>query len=236
MALRKNRSYLEPNDLPLGDINKGISLSEIIKKTKYDDVSEGEKKDIIVVKEAFSLLDPKRKKIGVFTRSEKDHGTKIGQCSTLLCGNFDNRICTVSQEGDIIYDVNVRLHEHIKEISGLFSTAKQKRLPALFFHDKNKNKRYLFMLFELICDSRQLPLCYHLDDRKGDLFIGMRDIEEVSNGVKRFNKSQFEIDNALVAILKSKAKPFGGRFSFAEKLVEAKLASFTLIKFQLFGV
>jgi hypothetical protein len=234
---KKYRSFLEVKDLPLAGLTQGsISLASVLKTTKYEELSDDDKRDVIVVKEAFALLDPKQKKVGVFTRSDKDHGTKIGQCSTLLCSNFDVRECTVTNDADIIYDAHDRLHANLKEISGLFTQVKKKSIPAVYYEDTERGKRYLFLLFELTCNFDQLSLCYHLDSRRSDMFIGMRDIKEVSRGLHKFNKSSFDVDKALVDILKSKGGFFGGKFSFAEKLIEAKLASFTLVKFQLIGV
>lgn len=103
--MSKDRSYIELSALPLEQLNTGVKLSTILKETKYGEISETEKKDVIIVKEAFTLLDPKSKKIGVFTRSSDDHSTKIGDCSTLLCGNFDKQECTITKDGTIIYDV-----------------------------------------------------------------------------------------------------------------------------------
>jgi hypothetical protein len=234
--MSKERSFLELSALPLDALTSGMKLSSILEQTKYAMVSESEKREIIIIKEAFVLLDPKRRRVGVFTRSDKDHGTKIGECSTLLCGNFDKRECTVTRDGTIIYDVKDRLHSYVREISGLFVEVPKAKIPTVYYHDQDRDKRYLFLLFELTCSSEHMPLCYHLDNRAEDLFIGMRDIRDVSRGVEKYNRSPFNVDKALVNILAPKRWSIGGKFSLAEKLVEAKLASFTLIKFNLFGL
>jgi hypothetical protein len=195
--VRKERSYIELPDLPLDRLGDGVSLPMVLSTTKYGPIAEPDKRDVIVLKEAFVLVDPKARRVGVFTRSERDHGTKIGQCSVLLCGNFDRDECTVTKDGLIIYDVKDRLHNYVREISGLFVETPRKSVPAVFFHDKDRNKRYLFLLFELTCDSRTLPLCYRLDNRTEDMFIGMRDIDEVRRGVERYNGTPFEVDRAL---------------------------------------
>lgn len=162
--MAKERSYIELAELPLDRLGDGLALPTILKATRYGPITEQQKQDVVVLKEAFVLLDPKAKRVGVVTRSDKDHGTKIGQCSTLLCGNFDKSECTLTQDGTIIYDVKDRLHNYMKEISGLFVESRKRSLPTIFFHDRERNKRYLFLIFELTCDSREVPLCCHLDN------------------------------------------------------------------------
>jgi hypothetical protein len=234
--MSKERSFIELSALPLDALTTGMKLSLILEQTKYAVVSEADKREIIIIKEAFVLLDPKRQRVGVFTRSDQDHGTKIGECSTILCGNFDKRECTITKDRTIIYDVKDRLHSYVREISGLFVEVPKSTIPTIYYHDKERGKRYLFLLFELNCSSNEMPLCYRLDNRSEDLFIGMREIREVSRGVEKYNRSSFNVDKALVNILIPKRRLFPGKFSLAEKLVEAKLASFTLIKFNLLGL
>jgi hypothetical protein len=146
-SLKKERSYVELGALDFQDLSRGMKLSTILEATKYDLVSEADKREIIVIKEAFVFLDSKRRRMGVFTRSGVDHGTKIGQCSTILCGNFDKRECTITNDHCIIYDVKDRLHRYVKEISGLFVESKKPEIPTIFYHDKARDKRYLFLIF-----------------------------------------------------------------------------------------
>ncbi|MDD5131305.1 MAG: hypothetical protein PHH44_01460 [bacterium] len=232
----KLRSYIKIADLPLDRLN-GLTLPVILDVTRYGPISEKQKEDVIVLKEAFVLLDPKARRVGVVTRSDKDHGTKIGQCSTLLCGNFKKNECTLTQDGMIIYDVKARLHNYMKEISGLFIESQKRSIPTIFFHDKERNKRYIFLIFELTCDSRDVPLCCRLDNREEDMFIGMRDLCDVQRGVEKYNYTQFEVDKSVVRMLSPKERRplFSGKWSITDKIVEAKLANFTLIKFNLFG-
>ena len=232
----KERSYLEVAALPLDLMATGINLSSILQQTKYGAISEEDKREIIVLKEAFVFLDTKFRRVGVFTRSDQDHGTKIGECSALLCGNFDRRECTIAQDGSIIYDVKDRLHNYVKEISGLFVETKKRQIPTIYYHDKERGKRYLFLIFELSCQSQDVPLCYRLDNRNEDLFIGMRDIADVTRGVQKYNRSAFNVDRACIDSLPKKRSLFGGKFSLADKLIEAKLASFTLVKFNVIGI
>ena len=234
----KERSYIELSALPLDHLNDGIGLPAILDATKYGPITEDDKHEVVVLKEAFVLVDTRRHRVGVVTRSDKDHVSQVGDCSILLCGNFDRTECTLTPDGTIIYDVKDRLHNYIREISGLFVESRRKSLPCVFYHDKEKSKRYLFLLFELRCDSREIPLCYHLDNRAEDLFIGMRDLADIKRGVERYNRTPFQIDKALVGVF-----PRGGKlhflrskFSVIEKIVDAKLASFTLIKFNLIGI
>lgn len=236
--MAKERSYIELPALPLDHLNEGIGLPAILNATKYGPITEEEKQEVIIVKEAFVLLDPKARCVGVVTRSDKDHGTQVGQCSTLLCGNFDRTECTLTPDGTIIYDIKDRLHNYMREISGLFVESHRKVLPSVFFHDKQLNKRYLFLIFELTCDSREMPLCYHLDNRAEDMFIGMRDLVDVKRGLEKYNRTPFQIDKALIGALSQKRPlPFlTGKFSIAEKVIDAKLASFTLVKFSLIGI
>lgn len=234
--MAKERSFLELADLPIESISQGVKLSTILQKTKYGIISEEDKRDLIVVKEAFILVDAPRKRVGVFTRSDRDHGTKIGECSALLCGNFNLTECTLTKDGSIIYDVKDRLHNYVKEISGLFSESRKSFIPTIYYHDKERSKRYLFLIFELSCSSFDMPLWYRLDNRTEDMFIGMRDIADVQRGVQRYNRSAFNVDQACVDSLGPKRSFFRGKFGLADKLIEAKLASFTLIKFNLFGL
>jgi hypothetical protein len=234
--MAKERSYLELSALPLESMTTGMQLSSILNQTKYDIISEEDKRDIIIVKEAFIFLDPKGRRVGAFTRSGQDHGTKIGECSTLLCGNFDRRECTITQDGCIIYDVKDRLHNYVKEISGLFVESKRRQIPTIFYHDKERGKRYVFLIFELVCQSSEMPLCYRLDNRREDLFIGMRDVDDVTRGLEKYNRSPFNVDKACIKSLPKRRSLFGSKFSLADKLIEAKLASFTLLKFNLIGI
>ncbi len=234
--MAKERSFLEISALPIESISTGINLSSILQQTKYGLISEADKRDVIVLKEAFIFLDPKLRRVGVFTRSDQDHGTKIGQCSSLLCGNFDRSECTITQDGSIIYDVKDRLHNYCKEISGLFVESKKKQIPTIYYHDKERNKRYLFLVFELSCSSTDMPLCYRLDNRTEDLFVGMHDIGDVTRGLQRYNRSVFNVDSKCIDSLPKKRMLFRRSFSIADKVIEAKLASFTLIKFNLIGI
>jgi len=217
-------------------MSTGMNLASILKQTKYGVISEDDKRDLIVLKEAFVFLDPRLRRVGVFTRSDRDHGTKIGDCSTLLCGNFDRRECTITQDGSIIYDIKDRLHNYVKKISGLFVEPTKKQIPTIYYYDKERGKRYLFLIFELSCSSNDMPLYYRLDNRTEDLFIGMREIADVIRGVQKYNRSAFDVDKACVDSLPRKRLLFRGKFSLADKLIEAKLASFTLLKFNLIGV
>ncbi|HEX4666041.1 MAG TPA: hypothetical protein VH207_05530, partial [Chthoniobacterales bacterium] len=67
---KKERSFVPLGDLELDDFATGLKLSRVIEATKYDFISEDDKKDLIVLKEAFVFLDPKLRRIGVFTRSD----------------------------------------------------------------------------------------------------------------------------------------------------------------------
>lgn len=235
--MAKERSYLEFKDFPLNSLQAPVSLSSVLGVTKYGEISEADKKDVIVLKETFVLYDKRNSKLGVFTRSENDHGTKIGQCSTLLSSNFDRGECTITQDGTIIYDVKDRLHNYLREISGLFHERRQKQIPTIFFHDKKKGKRYLFLTFVLECDSHELPLCYKLDNRQGDMFIGMRDISEVNTAIARYNKSSFEVDKFVVQNLKRRLFPklFGGITLENVNLIKIEVGDFSLAKFSLVG-
>lgn len=237
--MAKERSYIELSALPLDHLNEGMGLPAILDTTKYGPIAEEEKQEVVILKEAFVLLDPKARRVGVVTRSDKDHCTQVGQCSMLLCGNFDRTECTLTPDGTIIYDIKDRLHNYMREISGLFVESRRKSLPSLFFYDKQRNKRYLFLIFELTCDSREMPLCYHLDNRAEDIFIGMRDLGDIKRGVERYNRTPFQIDKALLlgALTQRWYLPFvHGKFSIADKVIDAKLASFTLVKFSLIGI
>lgn len=61
--------------------------------------------------------------------------------------------------------------------------------------------------FVLECDYRDLPLSYKLDNRQGDMFIGMRDISEVNTAIARYNKSSFEVDKFVVENLRRRLVP-----------------------------
>ncbi len=235
---KKERSFVEFGALDVNDFSSGLKLSKVIEATKYDLISEEDKGDIIVLKEAFVFLDPRLRRIGVFTRSDRDHGTKIGQCSTILCGNFDRRECTITNDKSIIYDVKDRLHRYAKEISGLFVESKRSEIPTIYYHDKDRGKRYLFLIFQLSCSARDMPLYYRLENRAEDLFIGMHDLPDVSRGLERYNRSNFDVDKAVVAGIPEKRWFLPTSFSITEKLFEAKIASpsFTLVKFNVVGI
>jgi hypothetical protein len=230
---------LELQDLPLDQMfQKKLNLSSVLFKTKYDDLSEKDKKDdIIIIKEAFTFLDKKRKSIGVFTRSTKDHSSLVGDCSTLLCGNFDKSQCTIRKDGKIIYNAKNRLHNYVSKISGLFNEVVTKEIPTIYYHNKVTNKKYLYLVFELTCSSDEMPLCYHLDNRKEDLFIGLRNLNDVSRGLKCYNESTFNVDMSIVDSLSSSIRfPYLKKFSIIDKIIDAKLSSFTLFKVNLTGL
>lgn len=238
-TLKKEKSFIELKDLPLEELFRGsVSSQSIISKTQLQRVSDDDKRDIIVVKKAFTLLDTKRRMVGVFSRSEKDHTSKVGQCSTLLCGNFDVTSCHITPAGEMIYDSRVRLHEHMGELSNCFDNSKSKAVSIVYFHDEDASKRYIYIIFELCCHAIQLPLYRKLKSRKGDLFLGLRHVGDIKSALSRFNKSPFHVDNKLVETLSSSGTRWpilSSKFSVAEKLVEVKGASFTLVKFQLIG-
>ena len=62
----KQRSYLELNALPFESLGTGIKLPAILNETKYGPVSEDDKRDLIVIKEAFIFTDPSSRRVGVF--------------------------------------------------------------------------------------------------------------------------------------------------------------------------
>lgn len=83
-----------------------------------------------------------------------------------------------------------------------------------------------------------MPLCYNLDNRDEDMFIGMRDIDEVLRGVQKYNRTPFHIDESLVkALLTKKRNPFsrfsGKSFTVVDKIIDANLVNFTLVKISL---
>ena len=230
---KKYRSFIELKDFPMDQLKGQMDLASILEATKYAEISEDEKQEVIILKESFIFLDKKLRRVGVFTRSDKDHGSKIGECSTLLSGNFDKTHCTVTNDGAILYNIKSRLDNYVREISSIFNEPARKKIPTIYFHDRERNKRYIFLIFELSCDSKEMPLCYRLDNRTEDLFIGMRDVADIARGVNKYNRSEFQIDKFLVRIFSEKAGLpwFNGKFSVIDKLVDLKMADFTLVKF-----
>jgi hypothetical protein len=83
-----------------------------------------------------------------------------------------------------------------------------------------------------------MPLCYNLENRTEDLFIGMHDVPDVTRGLERYNRSDFDVDKAVVSGLPKKRWLMPSSFSITEKLFEANIASpsFTLVKFSVVGI
>lgn len=203
--LMKEKSFIKLDKFPFDFFNGDIPLSEIISLLEVGAVDEEYKKDIVVVKECFILLDSDKSKIGVFTRSSSDHHTKIGQCSILLSGNFCKSECTITENKEVIYDVNARLHLYMSQISGIMIKGyKGSSIPAVFVHDKTLNKRYIFFLFFISCDSSSMPLCYSIENRRDDVFIGMRDYSDIVSAIKKYNQSDFRVDRAILNVLEPK--------------------------------
>ena len=149
------KSYIEPSDFSTDGFR---NLSSVLKVIKYGDIAEGEKPDVVVIKETFFLRNENGTKIGVFTRSSKDHKATVGDCSVLLHNDFLCEESTVDSRGKVYYDVNDRLHEHIGPFSSSFRPATSDQSLLIHYKNPHNGRRYIFAIFEMICSDFPPPL------------------------------------------------------------------------------
>jgi hypothetical protein len=229
------KSYIEPQDLP----TKGLStLSSALDIIRFGNVAHNEKPDVIVVRESFLLRDKSGSKIGVFTRSPEDHRATVGDCRVLVNGDFMRNQAITDNNGKVCYNTSARLHEHLGPFSSQFRPAKTDDSILIHFINPLNNRKYIFIIFEMICEDFPPPLYIKLNGRRADSFVGLHDRITVNAGIKRYNKSTTEIDETLISAMKPKL--FGQAISssifrgeFKNSLVSNNL---TILKFNLIGI
>jgi hypothetical protein len=229
------KSYIEPKDLPTDGFS---NLSSALKVIQYGDIDHESKPDVIVVKESFFLRNKDGTKIGVFTRSSKDHKATLGDCRVLLNNDFMREEATVDNFGRVSYDVSDRLHEHLGSYSSLFRPAKTNDSVLVHFKNPNNGRRYLFAVFEMICVDFPPPLYLRLKTRIEDAFVGVHDIEDVAAGIEKYNQSTIDIDKNLIRLVKPKRFFQNANSSIFRAEIKNSLVSpnLTLLKVNLIGI
>lgn len=193
------KSYIEPKDLPTNGLSTLSSALDII---RYGNIAHNEKPDVIVVRESFLLRDKSGSKIGVFTRSSKDHQATTGDCRVLVNSDFMLNEAKSDNNRKVFYDTSARLHEHLGPFSSQFRPAKTDDSILIHFTNPNNARKYLFIIFEMICEDFPPPLYIPLKGRKVDSFVGLHDRKIVETGIKRYNKSTTEVDEVLIRAMK----------------------------------
>lgn len=229
------KSYIEPKDLPTDGFR---DLSSALSVIKYGDIGHDEKPDVIVVKESFFLRDSKGKKVGVFTRSSKDHSATLGDCRVLLNNDFMREEASVDNFGRVSYDVSDRLHEQLGKYSALFRPANAGKSILVHYKNETNNRRYIFAIFEMICVDFPPPFYIKLKTRMEDAFVGLHALKDVASGIKKYNKSTTEIDENLINLVRPKRifqNQSASIFS-ADIKNSAVSANVTLLKVNLVGI
>lgn len=230
------KSYIEPKDLPTDGFG---NLSSMLETIKYGELSHEEKPEVIVIKETFLLRNKKGNKVGVVTRSSKDHRSTVGDCSVLLHGDFIRDECSADNRGKLHYDVNDRLHEHFGSMSSLFRPAQSEKSLLIHYVNPYNNRRYIFLVFEMMCEEYPPPMYIKLKTRIDDAFVGFHDIKEVAAGIKKYNKTPIDVDENVFRALKPKRfyqkndTPILNNIEVKNSLISP---SITLVKINLIGV
>ena len=229
------KSYIEPNDLPTDGISNFADTLNII---KYGEICHSEKPEVIVVKESFFLRNEKGTKIGVFTRSEKDHSATIGDCRVLVNSDFMREEAEVDNHGKVSYDVNARLHEHLGAHSSQFRPPSTDNSVVVHFTNPKNNRKYIFIVFEMVCVDFPPPLYLKLKTRKEDAFVGLHDVKDVAKGIDKYNKNSIEVDQNLINLVKPKRFFNNTDLSVFKTNIKNSVVSsnVTLMKINLFGI
>lgn len=193
------KSYIEPQDLPTDGLK---SLPAVMDVIRYGNINHDEKPEVIVVKESFFLRDKSGSRVGVFTRSAKDHSATVGDCRVLVNGDFIKGQATKDNNGNVLYNTSSRLGEHLGPFSSQFTPVNSSNSLLVHFTNPTNNRKYVFIVFEMVCTDFPPPLHVPLETRTADAFVGLHDRKVVKAGIKRFNKSTTEVDEMLIHAMK----------------------------------
>lgn len=229
------KSYIEPQDLPTDGI---ANLSSALKVIRYGDLSQGDKPNVVVIKESFFLRNQDGTKIGVFTRSAKDHTATVGDCRVLLNNDFMIDEARVDNRGKVCYDVNDRLHEHLGPYSALFRPTAASDSVLIHYRNPNNGRKYIFAVFEMVCVDFPPPLFIKLKTRTEDAFVGFHEVKDVAAGIRKYNQTTIDVDEALIRLVRprkffQKTHTSVFRAEIKNSLVSPNL---TLFKVNLIGV
>lgn len=229
------KSYIELRDLPTDGFS---NLSSALKVIQYGDLAQGDKPDVIVIKESFFLRNQQGTKIGVFTRSSKDHKATLGDCRVLVNNDFMREEASVDNRGTVCYDVNDRLHEHFGPYSSLFRPAESSDSILIHFKNPSNGRKYIFAVFEMVCVDFPPPLFIKLKTRMEDAFVGFHEVKDVAAGIRKYNQTSIEVDESLIRLVKPRKffqKPNASVFraEIKNSLVSPNL---TLFKVNLLGI
>lgn len=229
------KSFVEFKDIPTDGFS---NINALLKVMKYGELSHEEKTEVVVVKESFLLRNANGNKVAIFTRSQKDHRSTVGDCSILLHNDFMKEECNIDNSGIIHYDVNDRLHEHLGTYSSIFAPVKAKNSLLLHYINPYNQRKYVFIIFEMICNDYPPPMYLKLKSRLEDSFIGMHDTRDAKVGIKKYNKTPIDIDENVAKLirpnrlLRSKEKSILN-VDFKPALISPSL---TLVKVNLIGL
>ncbi len=177
-------------------------------------------------------------KIGVFTRSERDHRSTVGDCSILLHNDFIKDECSVNNLSRVNYDVNDRLHEHFGAYSASFKPATTNESLLVHYTNPYTKKRYIYVVFEMICTDYPPPMFLKLRTRMEDAFIGMQDVKDVTIGLRKYNKTPIEVDTKIAGLIKPKWLLSNKNRSVLNVEIKSQLnaVNLTLLKVNVVGI
>lgn len=229
------KSFIEINKIAELD---AITPVQLMGNICYDYFDESQKPDVFIVKESFILRDKKFKTIGVYTRTNLDHKSKIGDCSIVLSSDFDKSRCQIDGNGKMIYDVSSGLRMHFGLNAALFKPENTHPILISKYVDAKSNKKYINVFFDVVLFDPPAPIAYKLDTRLADHFIGLRTIGEIQNGLKRFNKGEFNIDMKILNLIKGRRGIFRNiwnKISGNEIDISAVKSEIAIIKINVIG-
>jgi hypothetical protein len=229
------KSFIEYKDIPTDGF---VDMPAVLKSMKYGQLAQTEKPEVVVIKESFLLRNQKGNKVVIFTRSQKDHSSTVGDCSILLHGDFIKEESQIDNNGIIHYDVNDRLHEHLGSFSSIFSPAKTKKSTLVHYHNPYNNRKYIFIIFEMVCNDYPPPMFLKLKTRLEDAFIGMHDIKDAATGIRKYNKTPIDVDENVIKLVKPNGLLYGKDKSILNLDIKSSLINpnLTLFKVNLIGV
>ena len=229
------KSYIEFKDIPTDGF---ANIPAVLNAMKFGELSQSEKTEVVVVKESFLLRNQKGNKVAIFTRSQKDHSSTVGDCSILLHSDFIKEESQIDNNGIVHYDVNDRLHEHLGSYSSVFSPAKTKNSTLVHYNNPYNHRKYIFIIFEMVCNDYPPPMFLKLKTRLEDSFIGMHDIKDASIGIKKYNKTPIDVDENVVKLVKPKGLIFNKNKSILNLDMKNSLVNpnLTLFKVNLVGI
>lgn len=210
------RLFRDAFDNPQGTIDP-ITL---IRSADVVPLDDADKENYIVLKFAYALFDPKKKKVGLFSRVPGRHSNLVANNSVLVSSGVESHIAAHRAGGDLLtnsfYPLSMKLGVYANDFHLPAVRFKEFSHPSRFyaFVARRMDRRYYGFFIHvalLLPGSRfpigRFPLQYDptLSDQPPDEFQGFFSLNEADQVIKDENLS---VDRYAVAMLNNTHKNF----------------------------